>query len=104
MQKDNLEIVLENILGKFDLVLEGHEALRKEIRDTREDLIERISLVDFKVDALSHRVDEVDIRLSKKIDEVDARLGQKIDAVAADLRAHREDTEAHPKIYRVGEQ
>jgi len=47
MEKDNLEIVLENILGKFELVLEGHDALRKEIRDTREDLGEKIDLVDF---------------------------------------------------------
>lgn len=100
MEKDNLEIVLENILGKFELVLEGHDALRKEIRDTREDLGEKIDLVDFKVEALSRRVDgvaadlrEVDARLSKKIDgvaadlkEVDARLSKKIDDVAADLR------------------
>ena len=38
MEKDNLEILLEDIRGKFALVLEGHEVLRKEIRDTREDL------------------------------------------------------------------
>jgi hypothetical protein len=29
---------------------------------------------------------------------------KEIDDVAADLRAHHEDTEAHPKFYRVGEQ
>jgi hypothetical protein len=27
----------------------------------------------------------------------------KLDAVAADLKAHREDTEAHPGIYHIGE-
>ena len=82
MEKDNLEILFEDIRGKFELVLEGHAALHKEIKDTREQMEERFDLVDFKMETLN----------------------QKIDAVAADLRAHREDTEAHPKFYRVGEQ
>ncbi len=125
MEKDNLEILLEDIRGKFELVLEGHDALHKAISDTREELCEKINLVDFKVGALNSKIDDVDARLSKKIDDVDARLskkiddvdarlskriddvdarlGQKIDAVAADLRAHREDTEAHPRLYRVQE-
>jgi len=30
-----LEVILEDINGKFNLVLEGHDALRKENRDTR---------------------------------------------------------------------
>ena len=81
MEKDNLEILLEDIRGKFDLVLEGHEVLRKEIRDTRNELCEKIQFVDFKVEALN----------------------QKVDAIAADLKAHREDTEAHPVIYQVKE-
>jgi hypothetical protein len=81
MEKDNLEILLEDIRGKFELVLEGHEVLHKEIRDTREELGERINLVDFKVEVLNRKIDDV----------------------AADLKAHREDTEARSKIYRVGE-
>jgi hypothetical protein len=40
MKKDHLEIFSENSKGKFELVLEGHETLRKEIRDTRDDLSE----------------------------------------------------------------
>lgn len=81
MQKDNLEILLEDIRGKFDLVLEGHEVLHKEIRDSREELCEKIEFVDFKVEALN----------------------QKLDTVAADLSAHRADTETHPHVYRVKE-
>ena len=92
MEKDHLEILLEDIHGKFDLVLEGHDVLRKEIRDTREELCEKINLVDFKVDTLN-----------QKIDGVRDTLGQKIDAVAADLAAHRRDTEAHPSVYKVKE-
>ena len=42
---------------------------------------ERFDLVDFKMETLN----------------------QKIDAVAADIKAHREDTEAHPRLYRVQE-
>ena len=68
--------MLEGIREKFDLVLEGHGALHKEIRDTREELWEKINVVDFKVETLN----------------------SKIDAVAADLTAHRRDTEAHPSL------
>ena len=81
MKKDNLEIVLGDISGKFELVLEGHAALDKKIDSRFDQLDQKIELVDFKVEALN----------------------QKIDAVAADLKAHREDTEAHPGIYHVGE-
>jgi vacuolar-type H+-ATPase subunit I/STV1 len=132
MEKDNPEIILEDIQGKFDLVLEGHASLHQEIRNTREELSEKINLVDFKVETLNRKIDGVDARLSQKIDDVDARLskkiddvdnrlskkidgvaadlkevdtrlGKKIDAVAADLKAHRADTEAHPGLYRVSE-
>ena len=92
MEKDHLEILLEDIREKFDLVLEGHGVLHKEIRDTREELCEKINLVDFKVETLN-----------QKIDGVRDELGQKIDAVAEDLAAHRRDTEAHPSVYKVKE-
>lgn len=71
----------EHVQHKLDIVVEGHEALRKEIRDTREDLSEKIKFVDFKVEALN----------------------QKIDAIAADLSAHRADAEVHKKVYGVRE-
>jgi LPS O-antigen subunit length determinant protein (WzzB/FepE family) len=125
MEKDNLEILLEDIRGKFDLVLEGHELLHKEIRDTRKELCEKIQFVDFKVEALNQKIDNVHDKLDQKIDNVhdkldrkidnvhdkldqkidnvEAKLSLKLDAVAADLKAHREDTEAHPKIYQVKE-
>jgi len=92
MEKDHLEILLEDIRGKFDLVLEGHDVLHKEIRDTREELCEKVNLVDFKVETLN-----------QKIDGVRDELGEKIDAVAADLSAHRRDTEAHLSMYKVKE-
>jgi archaellum component FlaC len=103
MDKDHLEILLEDIQRKFDLVLEGHDVLRKEIRDTREELCEKINSVDFKVETLNQKIDGVRDDLNQKIDGVRDTLGQKIDAVAADLAAHRRDTEAHPSVYKVKE-
>ena len=81
MDKDGLEILLEDIRGKFDLVLEGHSSLQKCIENAEQNLNDKISLVDFKVGVLN----------------------QKIDVVAADLTAHRRDTEAHPAVYKVKE-
>lgn len=43
MEKAHLEILSEDIRGKLDLVLEGHKVLRKEIRDTRHELFEKIT-------------------------------------------------------------
>jgi hypothetical protein len=114
MKKDHLEILLEDIRGKFDLVLEGHVVLERKIEGVRTELKQDISRCNFKIDALNDKIDDVDQRLTAKIDdvdrrlgtkidEVDQRLGDKIDAVAADLRAHREDTEAHRGIYQVKE-
>lgn len=117
MKKENLEILLEDISSKFDLVLEGHAVLRSEIRDLGRKTDERFDLVDFKIDTLNKKIDTVaadlkatDERLSGKIDAVaadlkatDERLGGKIDAVSADLSAHRADTEAHHGVYRVKE-
>ena len=110
MQKDHLEILLEDIRGKFDLVLEGHEVLRNEIRETRTELKKDIELGNFKIDTLNKKIDAVDEKLSKKIDAVaadlkatDKRLSDKIDSVATDLKSHRADTEAHHGVYLVKE-
>ena len=114
MDKDNLEILLEDIRGKFDLVLEGHSSLHKRIDKAEQNLNDKISLVDFKVGVLDKKIDDVHDKLDKKIDGVHDKLdkkidgvrdelGQKIDAVAADLAAHRADTESHRAGYRISE-
>jgi len=87
MDKDNLEILLEDIRGKFDLVLEGHSSLHKRIDKAEQNLDDKISLVDFKVGALNQKIDGVEVRLTKKIE-----------AISDDLTAHRRDTEAHPSV------
>jgi len=81
MKKNHLEILLEDIRGKFDLVLEGHEALRSEIREAREESNAKHEHTAFLVNTLN----------------------RKIDNVATDLSEHRKDTEAHHGVYRVKE-
>ena len=125
MKKENLEVILEDISSKFNLVLEGHEVLRSEIRELSRKTDERFDMVDLKFSALNQKIDAVDLKLSKKIDAVDLKLSKridavelklseridavdlklskKVDAVSADLSAHRADTEAHHAVYRVKE-
>lgn len=92
MEKDHLEILLEDIRSKFEVVLEGHAALDKKIDSRFDELNDKMEHNSFTIDTLN-----------KKIEVVDERLGKKIDAVAADLAAHRKDTEAHGTVYRVKE-
>jgi archaellum component FlaC len=123
--RHQIGIQSEHFQHKLDIVVEGHEVLRKEIKDTREELCEKINLVDFKVgvlnqkidgvhdkldqkidgvyDKLDQKIDGVYDKLDQKIDGVRNELGRKIDAVAADLSAHRRDTETHPSLYKVKE-
>ena len=65
MEKDHLEILLDDIRGKCDLVLEGQDTLRQEIRDTREELCEKISLMGFKLESIIAKIDGWYTRLSK---------------------------------------
>ena len=95
MKKDRLEILLEDIQGKFELVFEGHAMLNNKIDRVATELSQKISEVDQKIDRVAEN-------LNQKIDRVAADLGQKIDKVADDLSAHRADTEAHPR-YRIAE-
>jgi hypothetical protein len=110
--------------AKFDLVIEGYSALDGKL-DNKFDVLngkiehnsflihvlnQKIDHVDTSLSAkiddadarLSTKIDDVDAHLSAKIDNVDARLSDKIDGVAADLKAHRADTEVH-RGYRVKE-
>jgi hypothetical protein len=102
MEKEHLEMILEDINGKFDLIIEGHEGLRGEIRELSHKTDERFDLVDFKIDTLNKKIDGVEEKLTVKIDGVEEKLSKKIDAVAADLSAHRLDTEVH-RGYQVRE-
>ena len=93
-KQERFEILLEDIQSKFDLVLEGHGALHEKIDRTGQQLGERIDMVEVQISALNQKIDTVEVSLTAKIDKVEA----KIDGVAADLAAHRIDTEAHHGI------
>lgn len=102
MEKEHIEILLEDISGKFDLILEGHTSLDRKMDRIHEELTENIEINNIKIDALSNRME----RLERKVDGLEHKvdgLEHKIDAVAADLSAHRADTEAHMNIYKVKE-
>ena len=103
MEKEHLEVLLEDIQGKFELVLEGHESLRKEIREARDESNQKHKHTAFLIETIIKRIDGAEVRLDKKIDAVEETLGKKIDGVASDLAAHRADTESHTKAYRVSD-
>lgn len=103
MEKNQLEILLEDIRGKFDLVLEGHEALRQEIRDARSESNEKHDLTAVQIKALVKKIDDETGKLHRKIDDETGRLSKKIDAIIVDLAEHRADTEKHRADYKVSE-
>jgi chaperonin cofactor prefoldin len=66
-------------------VLEGHEVLRNEIRETRTELKKDVELSNFKIDTLNKKIDAVAVDLKA----TGKRLSDKLDAVATELKAHR---------------
>ncbi|WP_298432737.1 hypothetical protein [Geobacter sp.] len=76
MKKDHLEIILEDIRGKFELVLEGHESLRQEIRDTRETLEAKIEHLNFVTDILANGQKELRTEVAGIRGEINAIRGE----------------------------
>jgi DNA anti-recombination protein RmuC len=113
MEKQHFEILLESMDSKINLILEGYSVLAKEIKDTRNELKEDISLLDVKISGLSKRVDTVEANLGTRIDAVEANMGARIDAVESNLGAridavhselidHRNSSEMHRVPRRTG--
>ena len=114
MEKDHLEVLLEDIREKFDLVLEGHDVLRKDIGSLRNEVRENKDETNFKLDALHQRFENVRGELKGEITGLRGELkgeirvlreelSGKIDGVANDLAAHRADTESHSKGYKISD-
>jgi primosomal protein N'' len=119
MERNYVEVLFEEMRGKFDLVLEGHAALHAKIDEYRRESNEKHDFTAFQVIALKDRIDTVEQTLSARIDTVEQTLSARIDAVeqslttridaveqnltahieavADNLAAHRADTEAHPR-------
>ena len=98
-----MDVLLEDIRSKFDLVLEGHEVLRGEIRELGHKTEERFDLVDFKIDTLNQKIEAVCSELKEEIASVSSELKAEIRAVDANLSEHRRDTEAHRGVWQVRE-
>ena len=109
MQKDHLEILLEEISGKFTLVLEGHSAIRSEMQKLHDNLNEKIEHTTFLINVVNQKVDKLEVKVDKleiKVDKLEAKVDKlevKVDGIAADLSSHRADTEAHHGLYLVKE-
>jgi hypothetical protein len=95
MEKDHLAILLEEMNSKFNLVLEGHDAIRQEMREMNENLKTEIEHNSFLINVVNDKVDSLEVKVDK--------LEVKVDGIAADLSAHRADTEAHHGVYLVKE-
>ena len=56
MEKGHLEILLEDMNGKFDLVLEGHEGLRDDMWRLEERLCKKIDLNTARIEVLADHI------------------------------------------------
>jgi predicted nuclease with TOPRIM domain len=103
MEQHYMEILFEEMRGKFDLVLEAHAALNTKIDDFRRESNEKHELTAFKLQVVADQVKSLDGRVGRlegRVGSLEGRfdkLESKVDAIAADLAAHRADTEAHPR-------
>ncbi|MCU1283193.1 MAG: hypothetical protein JWM53_6739 [bacterium] len=65
MEKEPIEVLLEDISGKLQLLAEGHVAL-----------VERFDRVDVRFDRLEMRVDRLEVEMRSGFADVDARFDQ----------------------------
>ena len=56
MEKDHLEVILESIDSKLNLVLEGHAVLNEKIDNLAIKGDEGFDLLDFKIDTLNQKI------------------------------------------------
>jgi len=88
-EEKRLEVILEDMNGKFDLLLEGHATLEHMINEhraeTRQDKHELQALIKTSHDSLDEKIDATAQRLDDKIDATTQRLDDKIDATTQRL-------------------
>jgi chromosome segregation ATPase len=109
-KKDRIEILWEDMQGKFELVFEGHAALRSEMHSMREEfngkhelalgLIRGLStdLRAVQTDVAELRKDVSTLQTEVKENRTEIKkLDKKIDHVADELATHREDTKTQFK-------
>ena len=100
--KHHIGILSEDFQEKLDIVVEGHQLLNGKIDRLQEGQIDLTKRVD-NIELITLRLEQRQSNLEQEIKKTREDLNHKIDAVAADLTAHRRDTEAHPSVYKVKE-
>ncbi len=110
MEKGHLEIILEDMNGKFALILESHQVLRNDINRTRVDLLEKIEDNSLAINGLDKKVDRINKdlgckieTLDSKVDKINGDLNAKIDKLDSSLNAKIDklDSSLNAKIDRV---
>ncbi|GFO54726.1 hypothetical protein GMSM_17330 [Geomonas sp. Red276] len=86
--------VMESFDHKIGLLAEGHVAINERL----EQMGGRLERVETRLDTVDLTVAHLDTSLNARIDQVESTLTEKLDRVAADLKAHRADTEAHQNM------
>lgn len=112
MEKEHLEVLLEDIRGKVEMVAEGYDLLNRKIDRFEANLSEKIGENTTRINLLNRKIDRVAADLAETREELTntrqeltntrQELNAKIDKVAANLQAHRDDTESH-RGYLVAE-
>jgi hypothetical protein len=99
----------DSIQHKLDMVVEGHQMLSEKIDRVEERLDKRMDCLEHKLIAVAAEtscnttaIRDLATETSSNTDAI-RKMDVKLDVVAADITAHRRDTEAHPTIYKVKE-
>ena len=99
----------DSIQHKLDMVVDGHQMLSEKIDRVEERLDKRMDCLEHKLIAVAAEtscnttaIRDLATETSSNTDAI-RKMDVKLDVVAADITAHRRDTEAHPTIYKVKE-
>ncbi len=92
-EEGSLKVLLEEMNDKFSLVLEGHDAIRQEFKDSHREIEEKInlnpSLIKFGFETLDAKIDGVRTELKETREELSAKIedvGRKVDGHADRIR------------------
>jgi hypothetical protein len=92
--------VREQDFSRIEKLLEKQtEQFQGYIGVVEESFQHKLSLVVEGQQMLAERMDRMECRFEERFE----RLEHRVDALAANLAAHRKDTEAHGTVYRVKE-
>jgi len=89
-ERSHLEVILEDINGKFDLVLEGYVTLEHMIHEHRaeaqQDKRELQALIQTSHDSLDEKINKVSAELKEDIQGVRTELKEDIQGVRTELK------------------